>query len=161
MTRALGRSSLKSLVRVDTHVGGSRTVRAGSWWTAPAGPGPARPPRFGGAAPPAPSRPGGPGWAAPALHADTYGRAGRTGGTHSGPGAPRCLHAGVRHTATLAAQAGAEDGQEIGAEPDQNRCCVCTCHVHCSSQPSHLIPTATLTRYYYYHFHFTDKNTGV
>lgn len=88
-----GRSSLKSLVRVDTHVGGSRTVRAGSWWTAPAGPGPARPPRFGGAAPPAPSRPGGPGWAAPAPHADTCGRAGRTGGTHSGPGAPRCRHA--------------------------------------------------------------------
>lgn len=43
---ALDAQSLESLAQVDTHVGGSWTVHAGSWWTAPAGPGPARPPTF-------------------------------------------------------------------------------------------------------------------
>lgn len=76
----------------DTHVWGSPTARAGSRWTAPAEPAPARPPRCEGAAPPARSRPCAPGWAEPARPAGTCGRAGRTSprlaaGREGAPGA--------------------------------------------------------------------------
>lgn len=162
-----------------THVAGSRTARAGSRQTAPAGPGPGRPPRCAAAAPPAPSRPCGPGRAAPAPPAGTCGRADdrldSARDTRS-PGEPRethevCLHGlaqrGTEHrkprlSLHVAARARSEQAPDTpccATGPQRIMCPAAMYHYACIPLISPVPATATVPggRCYDHYPHSTGK----